>query len=769
MSQYEALYGPPGTGKTFTNINTMREHLATQTGNVLYCSHTRAAAQEAISRWPVDQPARIDLQTLHALCFRALKLSKAQTVDFAKLDAFGKEFGIDMSNDEGVEALGPKYIEVMSFGRARRMTVEQAYEASMRPGTYPHFLAFAESYTQWKKAYGYMDFDDMLVSFTLREPRVPGYSLVVIDEAQDLTPLQWAVVDCLLEQLPKARTIIAGDDDQCQPAGTQVWTQSGHVKIEDLDPKVHKVWSGGQKSYGWQPFKKASRSYKGTLIEIECGGWTSRYTPNHKCMARFNASPEQVARGRVVYLMQKGNSFRVGETKAFIQNRFGAMFYPKARLRQEGGDQLWVLDYTESPEESRILESLYAVEFGLPTTIFDYTGLRLKQGIGPQLHRRIEARVDLRERAQRLLESKGMSIDHPFWVKKVGGQRTFQVYAMNLLPGLMTMALLPGDPSARGRPPEWLPFTVNRVNYTGRVYSLDVAGQSQTYFADHILTHNSIFVWAGADAQGMPRWEEKYKAERRVLSQSYRVPQKVFDVAQAIILNVQNRVPKEYAPRLEGDEPAPGHLEHFPHMDYLRVDPQRDSMLLYNDRFVRAEAESIVKDSGWAYRALNGMPAPLDTKAGQAMRAAELNTVASIDENDELRNCVRRGLNTYGVSVLENVGIGEVVQRLRARDFSIMPVHPRNQDFLRTVDLAAPQNLRLSTFYGAKGLEADDVHLILSLSPAAWGSASVDPDSLHRLIYTAVTRAKERLFVYDGENGYELPAVSQPSTGDSHE
>jgi superfamily I DNA/RNA helicase len=60
--------------------------------------------------------------------------------------------------------------------------------------------------------------------------------------------------------------------------------------------------------------------------------------------------------------------------------------------------------------------------------------------------------------------------------------------------------------------------------------------------------------------------------------------------------------------------------------------------------------------------------------------------------------------------------------------------------------------------HGAKGLQGDDVHLILSLSPRAWAEAAVEPDHLHRLLYTAVTRTKENLYLYDGENGYELPS-----------
>src|SRR5687767_11765883 len=91
------LYGPPGTGKTRRLLNLIGAFMQEHPGRVLFCSHTRAAAQEALSRWPQENAARIDIQTLHSVCFRALKMSRAQTVSPDKLQIFGEGFGIDMS------------------------------------------------------------------------------------------------------------------------------------------------------------------------------------------------------------------------------------------------------------------------------------------------------------------------------------------------------------------------------------------------------------------------------------------------------------------------------------------------------------------------------------------------------------------------------------------------------------------------------------------------------------------------------------------------
>lgn len=474
------LYGPPGTGKTRRLLKLIGEFMQAYPGRVLFCSHTRAAAQEALSRWPQENAQRIDIQTLHSVCFRALKMSRSQTVDADKLEAFGHEFGMDMT-DEG---LGKEFLDVYSLARSRCITPDEGYEQSIRPGTASHFDAFHKSYCSWKEEYGYMDFDDMLAVGAKRLKRnMVDYGLVAIDEAQDLTPLHWLVIYKLVELLPNTQFIVAGDDDQ------------------------------------------------------------------------------------------------------------------------------------------------------------------------------------------------------------------------------------------------------------------------------------TLYTFSGADPAGMPEFGNRTKAESQVLSQSYRITQQVYDLAQAIITRVRARVPKSYAPRtgLDG-RPADGKFEVWPNMDYLQIDRQRDSLLMYNDRFVRSEVEPILQENGYAYRAINGYPSPLDSRAGRALRALHTHEDSQLmEEDNDARATLRGGLNSRGVSVWDNVGVRQVLQHLRRGDWSLLSVKPNHIDYLRSVDYTQPQNLRISTIHGSKGLQADDVHVILSLSTRAWQEAAIEPDAIHRLMYVAVTRAKENLYLYDGENGYELP------------
>lgn len=174
------------------------------------CSHTKAAAQTLLDRWG-KQSKSIDVQTLHSFCFKATKCSRSQTVDDQRMQGFLEDFGLDM--DEGGD--GRKYVEAMAYHRAVAIPLDVAYDKSQRPGTWHHFKAFVDSYTQWKNNFGYVDFTDMLERYVKGATKGDGYTLIAVDEAQDLTPLHWLAIEKIMAVNPEARVLIAGDDDQC--------------------------------------------------------------------------------------------------------------------------------------------------------------------------------------------------------------------------------------------------------------------------------------------------------------------------------------------------------------------------------------------------------------------------------------------------------------------------------------------------------------------------------------------------------------------------
>jgi superfamily I DNA/RNA helicase len=266
-----------------------------------------------------------------------------------------------------------------------------------------------------------------------------------------------------------------------------------------------------------------------------------------------------------------------------------------------------------------------------------------------------------------------------------------------------------------------------------------------------------VYGHTGASAAGMMEFSEKHNAEVKILGQSYRVPRAVHALAQSIAGRIRQRVDKEYLPK-----DADGLVQTWGEFQWGhsagRAD--RDTLILYSDRFVRKDVvEPALLDRGVLYTATSGFPSPLQTVAGKAMRTA-YNPGAS---REELQS-IRRGLSPLGQSIFDSIGAEAVCEKLRKFDYKLLrKIHWTHEDYYRRVDWRNQTLTRISTIHGAKGMEALDVHLVTGQSPSALAQGVTDPDARHRLFYVGVTRAAERLYLYGGDNAYDMPRANQGS------
>lgn len=207
------IYGPPGTGKSTTVIARMKDALdsGVPQDRIGLVSFTKAAAKELADRIGLVTK---NIATMHSYCYRLTGTMREQVIGWQHLKEFEKVVGIPIkgNNPDEAEDLeeGDFYLALHSLAHARCISYEEAYDKSPQPGTRDAFLYFAGTYNNWKRAYGYVDFQDMLENAV--DYPAPDLDILFIDEAQDLSALQWKVVRHWAGAIP--RITAAGDDDQ---------------------------------------------------------------------------------------------------------------------------------------------------------------------------------------------------------------------------------------------------------------------------------------------------------------------------------------------------------------------------------------------------------------------------------------------------------------------------------------------------------------------------------------------------------------------------
>lgn len=211
-----AVYGPPGCGKTTEMLRRVEEAKTRyKPSEICFLSFTKAGAAEALKRLGIARSDKIC--TIHSLMFRLTNCTAAAVVDNYKLRKFGDKTGFrfrGQSNDTGEQMeIGDQYIAILSKAINRQSPLRDEYHESDRPGDWAGFEFFCRSYQDWKRANGYVDFNDMLTGY-LKNPTQHGSRIIFVDEAQDLSNLQWAVIEQMIKMGGVEEVHIAGDDDQ---------------------------------------------------------------------------------------------------------------------------------------------------------------------------------------------------------------------------------------------------------------------------------------------------------------------------------------------------------------------------------------------------------------------------------------------------------------------------------------------------------------------------------------------------------------------------
>lgn len=220
----EIIFGCPGAGKTTTLLGMVEKELqeGTQPEKIGYLSFTKRAAEEAISRaaekFNLSRKQFPYFRTLHSLCFRAMGLSSSEVLEGKRLEEFGDlvgykitgRFSLDEGTTFGFEK-GDRLLFMEHLARAREVPLEVVYNEDDDGLSLWEVRRFADALAAYKQDLGVIDFTDMLKSF-VNSDVVVDLDVLFVDEAQDLSKLQWDVVRKLARNV--RRVVVAGDDDQ---------------------------------------------------------------------------------------------------------------------------------------------------------------------------------------------------------------------------------------------------------------------------------------------------------------------------------------------------------------------------------------------------------------------------------------------------------------------------------------------------------------------------------------------------------------------------
>lgn len=268
--------GPPGTGKTTKLLDTVDQEMehGVPPDRIGFLTFTKRGVEEAVTRaserFNLPRSRFRYFNTLHAMAFRQLGITTNQVFTGKKVYEFGETYGYEirgsLSSDDGTYSnfYGDDLILFFeNFARITCQSIDSVFKTNeFLVPEYGRAMRIIKEFRQFKSENELFDFTDMIEEF-IKQDDPPRLEVLIVDEAQDLSELQWRMVEILAKFVK--RIYVAGDDDQTiftwagastkfisLPGDSQVLDQSHRVPISvhkmatrlinKIDNRREKVW-----------------------------------------------------------------------------------------------------------------------------------------------------------------------------------------------------------------------------------------------------------------------------------------------------------------------------------------------------------------------------------------------------------------------------------------------------------------------------------------------------------------------------------------------
>lgn len=251
----------------------------------------------------------------------------------------------------------------------------------------------------------------------------------------------------------------------------------------------------------------------------------------------------------------------------------------------------------------------------------------------------------------------------------------------------------------------------------------------------------AIYEWSGANVERFLN----ISGEQSVLPLSYRLPEKIYNLAQSITKMISNRYEKEWLPK----DKSIGSVQRLSGIENLQIDLCGQSwyLLARNSLFLK-DYEDHCKSNGIPYM----------TARGSSINAGHVRLIQSwerlragkeITEHDHMLIHESVKSPTIPLDKIWHDALIGIPLEDREYYLSILRAGRRLQD---------DPSVYIGTIHSVKGGEADNVVLRRDITYKTATSYDLHPDNEHRVFYVGVTRARENLYIMDpqGDRSYLL-------------